>query len=319
MAFNKKMINMLILDILKEHTDENHHLSQQDIIRLLKIEYDTDCDRRTVKNNILYLIEYGYEIGMDDGYYLIGRDLDDAQLKLLIDSVLFNTNLTQIQSHDLIESLKKQGNRYFKDKVRETVSLVNLQHGENRQLMQVFDKLSEAIVSNRKISFIYNDYGTDLKLHPRREKPYIADPYEIAVNYSWFYLLCTCEGYEDIAHFRLDRMTKVKILEDKTEERNIDLAKHMKEHIYMYSGESVFARFTTPVNDINEIVDWLGKDLNIADIGDERIEVSLRCNRQALFYWALQYGTDVEILEPYDLRDEIRETVRRMNNKYECQ
>ena len=45
MAFNKKMINMLILDILKEHTDENHHLSQQDIIRLLKIEYDTDCDR----------------------------------------------------------------------------------------------------------------------------------------------------------------------------------------------------------------------------------------------------------------------------------
>lgn len=317
MSFNKKMINMLILDILKKHTDMEHHLTQQDIIRFLKLEYDADCDRRTVKNNILYLIDYGYEIGIDDGYYLISRDFDDAQLKLLIDSVLFNTTLTNTQSKDLIDALKKMGNRYFSPKTKEVVALSNMQHGENKQLMQVFDKLSEAIVSNRKVSFTYNDYGTDLRLHPRRKKPYVADPYEIVVNYSWFYLLCRCEGYEDIAHFRLDRMTKVNILEDKVENRNIDIAKHMREHVYMYSGESIHVRFTASVKDINEIVDWLGKDLNIIDTGNERIEVSLRCNRQAIFYWALQYGESVEILEPQSLREEIKNTIKGMMKKYE--
>ena len=47
---NKKMLNMLILEILQNYTDENHALSQQDIIKLLKNNYGMECDRRSVKN-----------------------------------------------------------------------------------------------------------------------------------------------------------------------------------------------------------------------------------------------------------------------------
>lgn len=49
---NKKMLNMLILDILKEYSDADHKLTQQEIIRLLKSNYGMECDRRSVKNNI---------------------------------------------------------------------------------------------------------------------------------------------------------------------------------------------------------------------------------------------------------------------------
>jgi len=34
------MLNMLILEILREYTDENHSLTQQEIIKLLKQNYD---------------------------------------------------------------------------------------------------------------------------------------------------------------------------------------------------------------------------------------------------------------------------------------
>ena len=54
---SKKMLNMMILDILKEYSDENHRLTQQEIIRLIRLNYDMECDRRSVKNNILYLKE----------------------------------------------------------------------------------------------------------------------------------------------------------------------------------------------------------------------------------------------------------------------
>ena len=78
---NKKMLNRLILDILKEYSDADHRLTQQEIIRLLKSNYDMECDRRSVKNNVLYLKELGYEISMDDGYYLVLQCLKSKQLK----------------------------------------------------------------------------------------------------------------------------------------------------------------------------------------------------------------------------------------------
>ena len=50
--YDKKNINIIILRILWEHTDENHRLQQQEIVQLVKQEYGMEIDRRTVKNNI---------------------------------------------------------------------------------------------------------------------------------------------------------------------------------------------------------------------------------------------------------------------------
>ena len=58
----KKMLNMLILDILKEYSDCDHRLLQQDIIDLLRTNYGMDCERRAVKSNIVSLREMGYKI-----------------------------------------------------------------------------------------------------------------------------------------------------------------------------------------------------------------------------------------------------------------
>ena len=111
---NKKMLNMLILNILEQYSDAEHRLTQQEIIRLLKSNYDMECDRRSVKNNILYLNELlGDVIDMENGYYLAEREFENAELRMLIDSVLFSKNLTQKQAKDLIEKLRAKGNRYF--------------------------------------------------------------------------------------------------------------------------------------------------------------------------------------------------------------
>ena len=37
---NKKMLNMLILNILEQYSDAEHRMTQQEIIRLLKSSYD---------------------------------------------------------------------------------------------------------------------------------------------------------------------------------------------------------------------------------------------------------------------------------------
>lgn len=45
----KKLLIMNILDILKKYTDENHRLSQKEIVEILDNEYDMKTDRKSVK------------------------------------------------------------------------------------------------------------------------------------------------------------------------------------------------------------------------------------------------------------------------------
>lgn len=322
---SKKMLNMLILDILKEYSDEDHRLTQQEIIKLLKANYDMECDRRSVKNNILCLQELGYEISMDDGYYLCEREFDDAELRMLIDSVLFSRNLTQKQAHTLIEKLQGIGNRYFQVKVNHVSNLPELHHGDNKQLMYVLDTINEAISQQKKIRFIYNEYGMDCKLHPKREERYVVNPYQMVANNGFYYLIGNYDKYDDISHYRLDKMTGVEMLPDKVKpakqvkglENGLNLPKHMAEHIYMFSGDSVSVKLLIDEIMINELVDWFGKDFHIrGKQNDKQVCVSLKCNEQAFFCWALQYGPYVEVLEPASLRNKIADTVSEMNQKY---
>ena len=54
--------------------------------------------------------------------------------------------------------------------------------------MLALDVLNDAIEEKRKVSFIYNRYGTDFKLHPRRNEPYIVNPYQMVANNGRYYL-----------------------------------------------------------------------------------------------------------------------------------
>lgn len=322
---NKKMLNMLILDILREYSDEKHRLTQQEIIRLLKANYDMDCDRRSVKNNVLYLKELGYEISMDDGYFLISREFDDAELRMLIDSVLFSKSLTQQQAKRLVDKLRAMGNRYFSAKVAHIYNLPELQHADNKQLLYALDAVNDAIADKKKIRFTYNEYGTDLKLHPRREEPYIVNPYQIVANNGFFYLIGNHDKYDNVSHYRLDKMTCVEVLDEKVKPKNevedfangYSLPKHMAEHIYMFSGPSVRVKFLIPKGMMNDLIDWFGKDFRICGIDENGMaEIAVTCNEKAMFYWALQYGPHVEVLEPSSLRKQIADEIGKMNLKY---
>lgn len=321
---NKKMLNMLILDILKEYSDENHRLTQQEIIRLLKSNYDMECDRRSVRNNVMCLNELGYEISMENGYYLVNREFEDAELRMLIDSVLFSKNLTQNRAKALVEKLRAQGNRYFSAKVSHISNLPDMRHADNN-LMYAVDAINDAIAEKKKISFTYNAYGMDFKLHPKRAEKYIVNPYQIVANNGFYYLVGNYDKYDDVSHYRMDRITDVTILDEKVKPKNrvkdfsdgYSLPKHMAEHIYMFSGPSVRVKFLIYDYMMNELIDWFGKDFRVLKSSIEgMIEVTVKCNETAMFYWALQYGPYVEVLEPAELRSKVRKAVLDMYEKY---
>lgn len=308
----KKMLNLMILNILEKYSDADHCLTQKRIIELLDVEYGMQCDRKSVATNINSLKEMGYDIVKErSGVYLI-REFEDWELRVLIDSVLFSQTISRTRAKQLIEKLKTLGNKYFSAKVKHIVNLPELHRSDNLSVALTLDALNDAISQNRKISFTYNSYNEDLKLHPRRAEPYVVSPYQMAATNGRYYLIANSDKYDDFTHYRVDKMTDVKILQEPARPvkefapNGLNLPRHMAEHIYMFSGESVRVRFWIYRKMLDALVDWFGKDFDILQRTDDRLLISVRVNLQAMKYWLLQFGEHVEVIEPKALRDEIR-------------
>lgn len=321
---NKKMLNMLILEILQMYSDEEHSLTQQEIIKLLDKNYGMECDRRSVKNNVLSLKEMGYDISMERGYRLLSREFDNSELRILIDSVLFSKSISTRQAKGLIEKIRDLASNFFNAKVSHVSNLPELHRTSNKQALYTLDSINDAIADKRKISFIYNEMGTDFKLHPKRNEPYIVNPYQIVANNGRFYLIGNYDKYDNVAHFRIDKMTDVHMLEERVKpmkqvnglENGLNLPKHMAEHIYMFSGDSMTVKIKTTSDMMQELVDWFGSDFRILEEKNGEIIVRVSCNENAMRYWALQYGPYAEILEPESLRTRLIEDIKGMKNKY---
>ncbi len=321
---NKKMLNMLILDILRTYTDQEHSLTQQEILKLLEQNYGMSCDRRSVKANVLALRELGYDISMENGYKLVSREFDEAELRILIDSVLFSKSISTRQAKDLIGKLRNLASNYFNAKVSHVSNLPDLNRTLNKQAMYDLDTLNDAISAKHKVSFVYNDIDTDFKLKSRKEEPYIVNPYQIVASNGRFYLIGNYDKYDNVSHYRIDRMTNVCDLGERIKpmkqvkglENGLNLPQHMAEHIYMFSGQSTPIKFKTTKDMFSEIVDWFGKDIVVRERDDDSIIVRVNCNENAMRYWALQYGPYIEVLEPQSFRDKLREDVKKMYEKY---
>ena len=338
----KKMLIINILDILKRYTDENHRLSQKEITEILENEYNMTVDRKAVKRNLMNLIDFGYHMeysesirvnknGEEETMYsdwYLEREFSDAELRLLIDSLLFSKHIPYSQCKKLIEKLEGLSNRYFKSNVGHIRNMPETMP-ENKQLFYTIEILDEAIGKNSKVAFNYNEYDIEKKLRPRKNskgeiREYIVNPYQMAATNGRYYLICNFDGYDDVSNYRLDRITNIKMLDVKAKdkklikgmEHGLDLPRHMAENIYMFGGESVKVTFRAKRWVVGDILDWFGRDVSFTDSDGDEVTAGVRVSEQAMFYWAMQYGEYIEVLEPSGLRTRLKCAVKDMLKKY---
>ena len=119
-------------------------------------------------------------------------------------------------------------------------------------------------------------------------------------------------------------MTDVKMLSCKSKpmkqvkglENGLNLPKHMAEHIYMFCGDSEIVKIKTTDDMMSELTDWFGSDFSVMKKDGNEIIARIKCNLNAMRYWALQYGPYVEVLEPEILRKALAKDTAYMAKKY---
>ncbi|MCR4716626.1 MAG: WYL domain-containing protein [Lachnospiraceae bacterium] len=346
---SKKLSLFNTLAILKKYSDEDHRLSQAEILDLLKRDYDMEVDRRTIKSNLMDLIELGYEIESQEttrmirnedtgeveestymsSFYLI-RDFSPAELRLLIDSLLFSKHLPYSQCKELVEKLETLSNKYFRSRMQ-YIKTMPEDKTNNRQVFYNIDVIDEAINRNKKISFNYLEYGTDKKQHVKcredgTEREYIVSPYQMVAKEGKYYLICNYDKYDDVSNYRVDRITNIEIVDEKakpfeslkwSDGKRLNLASYMKKHVYMYSSVDNTVKFRIVKPMISDIIDMFGNDVRFYDETEDTVCVKADVNESAMIQFAKSYAPDVVILEPERLREQVKEELKSGLEAYE--
>lgn len=321
---SKKIIILRVLYILEQYSSMDCPLTYNRILEYLKKDFDVNCERKTIGRNISFLKEAEYPIvSTSKGVYIDNKLFEEAELRLLIDSVLASRHINNKYSIELIDKLNSLGGHHFKER-NKNIKVSDWGKCNNIGFFLNIEMIDEAIEANKQIEFVYNSYGKDMKLHPCKSYPYVVNPYHMMLNNQRYYLICNVDKYDNIINFRVDRITDIRILDSHLKPAKslpdhrygINIAKISCESPYMYTGEKKQVEMLMDAKFINDIIDWFGNDFIVEEIDNNRIKVYLKANIESMRYWALQYGVNIEIIRPESLRQNIINDIKIMTNKY---
>jgi len=320
----KKLALLRIWQILLKHSDYEHPLKQEDIIKHLDAEYGITMERKAVGKNIADLRDAGIEIGSRRaGSYIESRTFEDAELRLLIDSVLQSKHITARHSRDLIEKLCGLSNKYFRAHVKNVYSVGDWDKTENQALFYNIEVIDEAIAEGRQIEYDYNKYGTDARLHKSSFQR--VSPYQLILHNQRYYLMGYSDYWGNMIFHRLDRISNMKLSERpqvpltsvKGYERGIDFKRIATAMPYMYADAPERIELLADACVVDQIVDWFGKEVSMTALPDGRVKTELYASPSAMEHWALQYLSHVEVTKPKALRERIKEAITLGLKKYE--
>lgn len=323
----KKLALIRILQILEEHSDIDHPLTQEEMAARLEQDYGIALERKAVGRNLSLLKEAGYEIeSTHSGSYLAIRAFEEAELRMLIDGVLSSRHITARHSADLIERLCSLSNRYFRAHVKNIYSVNEWSKTDNQSLFYNIALVDEAIERKMQIAFDYNRYGIDKKLH--KTTAHTASPYQLILHNQRYYLMALNEKYQNIIYYRLDRITGMRLLEDKAltdirsvegYENGIDYKDLAASRPYMFADKAEFVEFIADAWMIDQVIDWFGYEVKVSSEGEDKIRVRLKVSPGAMEHWAMQYVNYVEVVRPESLRERIKVSLKKNIDKYTLQ
>ena len=322
---SKKLALIRILQILEEYSDEDHPLKQEDIAKYLEKDYGLVIERKAIGRNISLLKEADFDIlSGRGGSWLASRDFENSELHLLIDGILSSRHITAKHSKDLIKRICGLSNKYFKSGVKSIYSVDDWNKTDNQALFYNIELIDEAIQAGKQISYDYNKYGVDKKLH--KTTRHTVSPYQMILSNQRYYLMALSERWKNIAFHKLDRITNMEILDVPATpirsvpgyESGIDYKKLSTGLPYLFTDEPTRIDLLASEDAVDQLIEWFGKDIRINKAATDpgKVRVSILASPNAMEHWAMQYIHSVEVVSPGFLRNKIKEPLKEAAEKY---
>ena len=313
--YNNKTRILLILDILKRLSDEDHPVKADTIIKSIN-EEGLKCDRKTLYDDIRSLSEAGVDIDHETGagYKLVSREFDDAEIRLLADAVFASRFISQKKTKELIEKLKNLTSTYQASSIIRTIYSSDVKT-PNEEILYNVDSLSRAINENKMAEFEYLTWNTDKKLVTKGSKKRLLSPWSLIWADQNYYLMAYDDSAGKMKHFRVDKMRNVRVSSENRKGHEVYAGMNMTQYVEktfsMYGGEGETISMEFPEEMIGIAIDRFGKDITIIPGKNGKVTVRTNCFVSNLFFgWVAGLG-DVKITAPSSVCEKYKEFLKK--------
>ena len=303
--YQEKARLLVLLKMFYELTDEEHTLTNTEILEYLK-NNNVSANMRTIRDDILLLNSFGFDIetikSRPNRYYWGERTFELPELKLLVDAVSSSRFITEKKSKELAKKLYNFTSKHQRRGIKRNITVTKRVKTDNESIYYIIDTVNEAINKKRKIAFKYTEYSVSgEKVFRNDGEVYELSPYTLFWNDDYYYVIGWSDKHDNISVFRADRLCNTEILKEKAKKqpKDFNLEDYSKRIFEMYDGESVEVRLECKDELAKYIVDRFGDKLHTKSDGNGFFEVTVGVSLSPNFYaWVFRFGGDIRILAP---------------------
>ena len=321
----KKLAPFHILEILKKYSDENNKFSQQGLIEKLESEYSIKVNRKTIRRHISDLKEFDDRVQRDETIrmmpvedkktgeikmvetlmysdFYFKHDFSDSQLRLILELVMSAEYIPIESRRELMDKLLKLSSEFFKEKVKHLQRLQGKCKQTNGTFFDNVKSLEEAIEQKRRIAFATYEYKTDKKLHKTGYKT--VSPYYIFAKDGKYLLAAVEEDKTEITYYRIDRITNIEILDEKS--LSYEQLKAISE------SKLVRAQIRVDKSILCDVFEAFGDDIRFMNETDTEVTVLAKVDEYMLLQFLKEHILETVVLSPQNVLNEIKLELRKI-------
>ncbi len=325
----QKLKLLYILDILKKYSDEEHPINASQIAEKLA-EKGITSERKSIYDDILNLEDFGYDIikapSNKGGWFLGEREFEVPEIYLLSDAVKSAKFISAAKTRDLLTKLKNMLSCFEAQKRQNAVYFNTFSKCSNEELFYSIDEINRAIELKKQISFIYSSRGFDNSRNIiKKEKEMVVSPYALTWQDDHYYLVGNHKKYDNLLHLRLERMSKVKMLDTNARHFSevcpytefFDIADYTEKLFGMYGGDMLEVELCCDKSIVEQVLDRFGEQVFIKNVTDTHFSFTTKLRlSEALVTWTLNYGDKITVKKPEILKNMIKDRINNVLKNY---
>ena len=314
---NQKFKFTYLMKIMLEKTDDEHSLTMPQIMEELE-KYDVTAERKSIYTDFQDMTDkFGVEIikeqiGRETYYHVGSREFELAEVKLLIDAIQSSKFITQTKSRELITKIKSFVSEHQAKQLQRQVYINDRVKTMNESVYYNVDDIHTAINQNKKIRFKYYKWDINKKLVPRHNGDwFVVSPWALTWDDENYYMVAFDNLDHKIKHYRVDKMMRISIEEEKRDGKeafeNFDMAEYSKATFGMYQGQKTKVKIRLANYMCGVFIDRFGKDITFRPVDNEHSELHVDVNVSPQFFgWIFSLGKDVKVVGPEEVVEELR-------------
>ena len=323
---NQKYKLIYIIKYLLENTDENHKVTMPQILAYLEVNEIT-AERKSIYDDIDAIQELGIDVqkekvGRNFYYYVVDRDFEMAELKLLVDAIQSSKFITEKKSQELIKKLGTLVSVHEAKQLKRQVYVAGRAKAINENIFYNVDAIHNAIEENKKVRFQYFQWNTKKEMELRKNGDwYEVSPWALLWEDENYYLV----GFDRIAgkmkHYRVDKMLKMSCMDSEREGRDLfeksNVSEYTKKNFGMFAGEEETVKLEVHNGLVGVILDRFGTDTMIIPADEEHFRVNVRVSVSNQFFgWVFGLGDGIKILGPENVKMKMKEEIEKIQKFY---